>query len=218
MTMETAKLRTPKFRRRAGARPDEVLDAALALFIEKGFAATRVDDIARRAGLSKGAVYLYFLSKEAIIEAIVRRALVPVAGDAAAFLENFNGDPRQAFTLVMRMMVGKFSAPDVLAIPKLIVREVVNFPDLAQLYRRELLDNAIPIIEGLIRRGIDNGFLRPVDPALTVRTIVGAFVAHLMLAEVFGIVPAEGLHLELLVENHLTIVFDGLSLPKGDRP
>src|SRR5439155_9079413 len=70
--------RTPKFRRRAEARPDEVLDAALDLFIENGFAATRVDDIAKRAGLSKGAVYLYFPSKEAIIEALVRRALVPV--------------------------------------------------------------------------------------------------------------------------------------------
>jgi AcrR family transcriptional regulator len=59
--------RGPKFRRRAEARPDEVLDAALDLFIEKGFAATRVEDIAKRAGISKGAVYLYFPSKEAII-------------------------------------------------------------------------------------------------------------------------------------------------------
>ena len=213
--MDTAKARTPKFRRRAEARPDEVLDAALDLFIEKGFAATRVDDIARRAGLSKGAVYLYFSSKEAIIEALVRRALVPVASDAAAFIASFNGDPRQAFTLVMRMMAGKLSAPKVLAIPKLIVREVVNFPELAQLYRRELLDQAIPVVEGLIRRGIDNGYLRDVDPALTVRSIVGAFIAHLMLAEVFGIVPPDGLALERLVENHLSILFDGLSQSRG---
>ena len=81
----TAERRIPKFRRRAEARPDEVLDAALDLFIENGFAATRVDDIAKRAGLSKGAVYLYFPSKEAIIEALVRRALVPVPRPARNF-------------------------------------------------------------------------------------------------------------------------------------
>jgi AcrR family transcriptional regulator len=76
---EAAEQRGPKFRRRAGARPDEVLDAALDLFISKGFANTRVEDIATAAGLSKGAVYLYFPSKEAILEGLVKRAVVPIA-------------------------------------------------------------------------------------------------------------------------------------------
>ena len=212
----TAERRTPKFRRRAEARPDEVLDAALDLFIENGFAATRVDDIAKRAGLSKGAVYLYFPSKEAIIEALVRRALVPVASNAAAFVESFEGDPRIAITTVMTMLAGAVANPRFLAIPKLVVREVVNFPELAAMYRRELLDRALPVMEGLIRRGIDNGYLRPVDPALTIRSVVGAFMAHLVLAEVFGVVPADGLALDRLVANHLTIIFEGLSLKPGD--
>lgn len=203
--------RTPKFRRRAEARPDEVLDAALDLFIENGFAATRVDDIAKRAGLSKGAVYLYFPSKEAIIEALVRRALVPVASNAADFVAHFDGDPRIALSTVMKMLAGTMANPRFMAIPKLIVREVVNFPELAAMYRRELLDHAIPALEGLIRRGVDNGYLRQVDPALTVRSVVGAFIAHLMLAEVFGIVPPDGLALDRLVDNHLLILFDGLS-------
>lgn len=203
--------RTPKFRRRAEARPDEVLDAALDLFIENGFAATRVDDIAKRAGLSKGAVYLYFPSKEAIIEALVRRALVPVASNAADFVAHFDGDPRIAVSTVMKMLAGTTANPRFMAIPKLIVREVVNFPELAAMYRRELLDHAIPALEGLIRRGVDNGYLRQVDPALTVRSVVGAFIAHLMLAEVFGIVPPDGLALDRLVDNHLLILFDGLS-------
>jgi AcrR family transcriptional regulator len=207
--------RTPKFRRRAEARPDEVLDAALDLFIENGFAATRVDDIAKRAGLSKGAVYLYFPSKEAIIEALVRRALVPVASNAAAFVAHFDGDPRIAVTTVMKMLAGAMANPRFMAIPKLVVREVVNFPELAAMYRRELLDHAIPVLEGLIRRGVDNGYLRQVDPALTVRSVVGAFIAHLMLAEVFGIVPPDGLALDRLVDNHLLILFEGLSRKPG---
>ena len=210
--------RIPKFRRRAEARPDEVLDAALDLFIEKGFAATRVEDIARRADLSKGAVYLYFPSKEAIIEALVRRAMLPVASNAATFLAGFEGDPRVAISTVMQMLGGAMANPRTMAIPKIIVREVVNFPELAQMYRRELLDRAIPLLEGLIRRGIAAGYLRPVDPALTVRTIVGAFIAHLMLAEVFGIVPEGGIRLDRLVENHLLILFDGLALNSGAQP
>lgn len=210
--------RTPKFRRRAAARPDEVLDAALSLFIENGYAATRVEDIAQRAGLSKGAVYLYFRSKDAIIEALVRRALVPTASEIAGYLAGFDGDPREAISKAMAMMVGTLAAPGVMAIPKLIVREVVNFPELAQLYRRELLDHAIPMLEGLIARGIANGYLRPVDPGLTVRSIIGPFIAHLMLAEVFGIVPPDGLALERLVKNHLGILFDGLSLSGGAQP
>src|SRR3569623_2169888 len=86
--------RGPKFRRRAEARPDEVLDAALTLFIERGFAATRVEDIASQAGLSKGAVYLYFPSKEAILEGLVKRAVLPVANSALGVIQNYVGDPR----------------------------------------------------------------------------------------------------------------------------
>ena len=138
--------RGPKFRRRAEARPDEVLDAALALFIEKGFAATRVDDIAARAGLSKGAVYLYFPSKEKILEGIVRRAVVPIADQALSFARSYEGDPRTLITLLLKTVGGKLSDPKILAIPKLIFREVLGFPELAEMYRREVLDKVLPVI------------------------------------------------------------------------
>src|SRR3954454_10836666 len=103
---EMAQSRGPKFRRRAEARPDEVLDAALELFVEKGFSATRVEDIAVRAGLSQGAVYLYFPSKEAILEGLVRRAILPIANNALGFLENFTGDQRIVITMVIKTIAG----------------------------------------------------------------------------------------------------------------
>ena len=99
--MPAPAIRGPKFRRRAEARPDEVLDAALALFVERGFAATRVEDIAARAGLSKGAVYLYFPSKEAILEGLVKRAVVPIANNALGIFENYAGDPRPVITAAL---------------------------------------------------------------------------------------------------------------------
>jgi AcrR family transcriptional regulator len=213
----TATERGPKFRRRAEARPDEVLDAALDLFIEKGFANTRVEDIATRAGLSKGAVYLYFPSKEAVLEGIVKRAMAPIANSAISLAENYAGDPRTIITLVLKTVAGRLMDPKLIAIPKLMMREMINFPDFAAMYRREVLDRVLPIIIGLLRTGIAEGYLRPVDPELTIRSIVGPIMLHILLDEVFGIHPANGLEMEKLVDNHLTILFDGLTLPQSSK-
>lgn len=215
--MSERDVRIPKFRRRAGARPDEVLDAALDLFIENGFSQTRVEDIAKRAGISKGAVYLYFPSKEAILEGLVRRAIVPIANHALSFAENYEGDPRLVITMVMKMLAMKLSDPRLLAIPKLIFREVLGFPELAAMYRREVLDKVIPVVEDLIRKGIDQGYLRPVDPHLTIRSIVGPVMLHVAMAEIFGITPPDGLAIDRLIDNHLAILFDGLSAPAGGK-
>jgi AcrR family transcriptional regulator len=218
MTMNDAPTeRGPKFRRRAEARPDEVLDAALELFMEKGFAATRVDDIAKRAGLSKGAVYLYFPSKEAVLEALVRRAIIPIADTALEALRDYEGDPRIIITMVIKMLGHRFSDPRIVAIPKVVFREVLGFPHLAEMYRVEVLDRVLPVIIALLRRGIDQGYLRQVDPELTVRSIIGPMLLHLVMAEIFGITPEGGLHFDRLVDNHLSILFDGLSAPPSAK-
>lgn len=214
--------RVPKFRRRAEARPDEVLDAALELFVERGFSNTRVDDVARRAGLSKGAVYLYFPSKEALLEGLVRRAVVPIADSALGFLDGFDGDPRMVISMVLKMLAGRLGDPKVLAVPRLIFREVPAFPELAAMYRREVLDRVIPVVERLIARGIASGHLRAVDPELTIRSIIGPMLLHVLMAEIFGLHPRDGLAFDRLVDNHLSILFDGLSarpdLAEGGRP
>lgn len=209
--------RVPKFRRRAEARPDEVLDAALDLFIEKGFAQTRVDDIAKRAEISKGAVYLYFESKEKILEGLVKRAVTPIATSALEFLKDLESDPRIVITMVLKMAAHRFSDPKMTAIPRIIFREVLGFPDLAQMYRREVLDRVIPVVEALIARGIDQGYFRPVDPHLTIRSIIGPLMLHIALAEIFGITPEGGMHFDKLIDNHLTILFDGLCAPPSAK-
>jgi AcrR family transcriptional regulator len=214
---ESEQERGPKFRRRAEARPDEVLDAALALFVEKGFAQTRVEDIAARAGLSKGAVYLYFPSKEAVLEGLVKRAVLPIADNALGVLENYAGDPRLVIGTALKLVAGRLSDPKVAAIPRLLIREMINFPEFAQMYREAVLDRVLPAVEKLIAHGISEGYFRPVDPALTIRSLVGPLVLHMMLAEIFGIMPAGGIEIGRLIDNHLTILFDGLSLPASDR-
>lgn len=200
----------PKFRRRAEARPDEVLDAALALFTEQGYARTTVEQIARRAGLSKGAVYLYFPSKEALLSGLVERAIGPITGAAFDMIDAWQGDPRPAIAQFLRMIGAALGDDTVRAVPILVLREAPAAPDIATLFRQAVLDRAIPAVSRLIARGVSAGHIRPVDPELTTRTIMGPVLAHIILAEIFGIMPANGLQMDRLVENHLTILFAGL--------
>ena len=199
--------RAPKFRRRAAARPDEVLDAALALFSVQGFAQTSVEAVARAAGLSKAAVYLYFPSKNALLAGLVRRAVVPVAELALGAVD---GDPLIVIAGLLRAAAARMAEPGVMAVPALVMREAAVVPEIAEVYREEVMDRVLPALRQVIARGVASGQLRAVDPDLTVRSIVGAVLAHVVLAQVFGIQPAGGLELEALVENHISILQAGL--------
>ncbi|MGI9382114.1 MAG: TetR family transcriptional regulator [Methyloligellaceae bacterium] len=207
----------PKWRRRAEARPDEVLDAALDLFIAHGFAATRVEDIAARAGLSKGAVYLYFDSKEAILEALVRRSIVPVAKNAAAMAQSAAGNPRDVIRNLVTLVAGRMSNPRLSAIPRLIIAEAGNFPRLAKMYREEVLDRALTALETLIRAGVEQGVFRPVDPRLAVRNVVGPILAHSLLAGVFGITEGDDADPRRFVDSHLDILLNGLAAEREEK-
>jgi AcrR family transcriptional regulator len=207
----------PKFRRRSVDRPDEILDAALTLFTERGFAATKVDDVAAAAGLSKGAVYLYFPSKEALLEALVHRAVGPVADMAVARLSDRSAHPRATLARAMGAVATAMTDGRVVAVPLLILREAPAVPRIAEIYRDAILSRVIPALGELVADGIARGLLRPVDPDLAVRTLVGPLIAHMLLARVFGIAPEGGLQLDRLVEMHLSIVFDGLSTGPEDE-
>ncbi len=206
----------PKFRRRAEARPDEVLDAAIELFAKRGYAATTVEQIATHAGLSKGSVYLYFPSKKALLEGLVHRAVAPIADMAIGMIASYRGDPRPVIRQFLSMVVNELGDKKSFAVPKLVIREAVNAPGIAKMYRDEVLDRAIPALTALIAQGVEGGHIRAVDPDLTVRSIMGPVLLHIMLAEVFDIKPAEGIAMDRLVENHLQILFAGLQ-PEAPR-
>ena len=202
----------PKFRRRAEARPDEVLDSALDLFIESGFAATRVEDIAAAAGISKGAVYLYFPSKQAILEALVRRAIVPMVDSASVLAMVPQGNPVATITAILDGLVRRLAEPRNAAIPRLIMIEAGSFPDLAAMYRTEVIDRAFAILTTLIRRGIAEGHIRAVDPELAVRNIAGPIFINVLMTEVFGFAapdPAD------FAASHADILLNGLVARPG---
>lgn len=204
----------PKFRRRAEDRPDEVLDAALGLFVENGYAHTSVAQIARAAGISKGAVYLYFPSKQAILEGLVRRAVTPVAVRVVARADLAGGDMRATLTTVLKGIAEALSDPQTFAVPKIVIREAVVAPEIAEMYRRAVFDTVLPAATGVLEAAIASGQVRKVDPEMTIRSVMGPVVVHVMLSEVFGIRPDDGLALDRLVDNHLDILLNGLFTPE----
>ena len=192
-----------------------MLDAALGLFSKQGYAQTSVDQIARAAGVSKGAVYLYFPSKQSLLEGLVRRAVVPAANEALERIADFRGDPRPVIRQVFGFLRKRLADPALLQVPKLVIHEAVAAPDIAQMYRAEVLDRVLPAFAGLITQGVAGGHIRAVDPELTLRCLIGPVLLHLVLAEVFDITPKGGLELDRLIDTHLTLLFAGLEPEKG---
>ena len=204
----------PKFRRRADARPDEVLDAAIELFAEQGFGKTTVEQVAKRAGLSKGAVYLYFPSKDAILEGLVKRTFEPIADQMFEMMAAYRGDPRPIIGHFLRAMGGILGKDHVSAVPVIILREAAAVPSIAVHFREAVLDRALPAMTALLKQGVEGGYIRAIDPELTARTVMGPVIVHLLLSEVFAVRPKGGLNPEALIDNHLSILFAGLEPPK----
>jgi AcrR family transcriptional regulator len=172
--------------RRPEARPDEILDAALQVFTETGFAAARVEDVAKAAGLSKGAVYLYFDSKEALFEALVRRfAEQVVAVGAARFPAMAQEDPEGALRGAIRFLVGVVSDPSTSAAPRLVLAEAQRFPAIAALYRCEVLAVARRVFGALRAAGVARGQFRDVPLEIALKSTMGPILAHMFITHLF---------------------------------
>ena len=175
-----------RWKRRADARPDEILDAALDLFVEKGFDAARMEDVAKRAGLSKAGVYLYFDSKEALLRALIVREVAPVAQRAEAMATAGAADPEQALRMIAGFVVSRLSEARVFSVPRLVISISNRFPEIAQFYRAEVIDRARTAVAAIVRAGIAKGDFRDIDPDIAVRLIVGPFMFEALWRHVFA--------------------------------
>ena len=205
----------PTWRRRADARPDEILTAALDEFIAKGFDSARIEDIAAKAGLSKGAVYLYFDSKEALLRALVEREIAPLVGRLTAAAEAEAQDPKTALAFFLGGVATLISNPRIFAVPRLVISIAARFPELRDHYRRSVAEPGRAAIERLIRRGIELGQFRPVDPVAATRAIIGpllfeALWTHVLAGESALADPAK------FVRGQIDVLVHGLGAP-NDR-
>jgi AcrR family transcriptional regulator len=149
--------------RRKEARPGELLSAALDLFVEKGFAATRVEEVAQRAGVSKGTIFLYFPSKEELFKAVVRENISGRFAEWSDEIDRFEGSAHDMLHHCLFNWWERIGSTQASGIPKLIMSEAQNFPELASFYQQEVMQPGKTLIERILRRGVARGEFRPMD-------------------------------------------------------
>jgi len=151
---------SPRWQRRPEDRPDEILDAAFDVFGEQGFARTRLEEVAQRAGVSKGTLYLYFDSKETLFREMVRAKIVAALREGEAFVEEFKGNSRDLLVAFLRRMYRVLREQNLSRISRLVQAELVSFPELAHFYTQEVILPARRLMEAIIERGIASGEFR----------------------------------------------------------
>jgi AcrR family transcriptional regulator len=206
-------VKQPRWQRRAEDRPREICAAALEVFAEKGFAAARLDEIARRAGVSKGTLYLYFKDKEDLFRAVVRDAIAP---NVAAITEAIS-TMRAPFADVVRMFLAGFAEREARlplgAVAKMVIGESRNFPELARVWHDEVASKAIGGLAAFVKGAQERGEVRAGDPRLYAFSLMGPMVLGALWRAT--LVPAGGEPLDLveLSRQHAEAVLLGVLEP-----
>jgi AcrR family transcriptional regulator len=205
----------PKWRRRSEARPGEIIEAALAVFAEKGFAAARLDDIAARAGISKGALYLYFETKQDLFRAVVREAVAPNLAVVAGFI----GQSQLPFAELIRLVLAR--AAEVVtqgrlgAVAKMVIGESRNFPELAKVWHEDVVSRMLDAVGGAVAAAQARGEVRPGDPRLYGMSLAGPLLMGVLWREVFVPIGAEPIDLKALLAQHAEVVLGGMLVDPG---
>lgn len=203
-------MRQPKWQRRAEDRPREICAAALEVFAEKGFAAAKLEEIAKRAGVSKGTLYLYFKDKEELFRAVVRDTIAPnVETLRAAIIQT--GLP---FAELIRLFASKFveitGRVPVGAVAKMVISESRNFPELAKVWHDEVVSKGIGTVTALIEMAQARGEVRPGVARLHAFTLMGPMMMGIIYRETLEPVGGEPLDLGALARQHVETVLAGL--------
>ena len=200
----------PRWQRRAEDRPREICAAALAVFAEKGFAAARLDEIARRAGVSKGTLYLYFKDKEDLFRAVVRDTVAPNIATIRQGVEAAD----LPFAEVVRLLIPR-AAELVETVPigpmaKIVIGESRNFPELAKTYYDLVVSHAIALLAGLVAKGQARGEVREGDPRLHAMSLFGPILMGLLWRETLEPAGGPPIDLHALARQHAETVLEGL--------
>lgn len=206
----TNRLVTKSTSRRPEARPTEILAAALELFAEKGFSATRMEDVAARAGLSKAGVYLYFTDKTALLKALVNELAGANVSVARGIVEAHQGPVSPLIATILAFLAGQVRHTRFPELIKIVIAESRAHPEVGQLYLDTVVHQGLPLFEGLIRRGIASGEFRQVDPGFAARAMIGPMLLAVIWKTVFEPLGAEPLDLEAYAAQHADIFLKGI--------
>ncbi len=201
----------PRWQRRKDERPAELLAAALEVFVEKGFAATKLADVARRAGVTKGTVYLYFDSKEALFKAVVRETIVPVIAQGEALARAFTGSARELVERLVREYWRLVGETALAGIPKLMMAEAATFPELTRFYYDEVVTRGHRLMAGVIERGIKNGEFRPVDVMVAAKLAMSPLIHATVARLAFASCMPEAFNVQQYLDTHIDLYLHGIA-------
>ncbi len=165
--------RSPKWRRQPADRPSQILKAALLVFGEAGVTDATLDQVASRAGVSKGTIYLYFASKEDLFRQTIRHALPAAPTEPAA---QPSGTASRQLRDTLSRQWHFLTSESGLTLSRLVAAEQWQFPDLAELYAEHVVSRFVEELAWPIRRGTATGEFRDIDPLVAARMLAALAV------------------------------------------
>ncbi|HKE89478.1 MAG TPA: TetR/AcrR family transcriptional regulator [Gemmatimonadales bacterium] len=201
----------PRWQRRKDARPEEIVNAALEEFVERGFAATRLEDVARRAGVTKGTLYLYFKNKEALFKAVVRQTIVPVIAQGESTAQSFKGSARELLEQLVREYWRLVYETSLAGIPKLMISEAANFPQLTRFYYDEVVTRGHRLLGSVIERGMKNGEFRKVDVPSATKLALSPLMHATIASRAFAQCMPEGFDVRKYLDTHIDLYLHGIA-------
>jgi AcrR family transcriptional regulator len=207
-----------RWHRHPETRRQEILDAALTVFTEKGFSAARINDIARRASISGGTIYLYFASKEEIFKSLVEESLGPQVLQLTQVTREFEGPSDELLRLVVRTIGGFLRRSDRAVLFKLIIAETGNFPELARFYRHHVTDRMLAVFEEIISRGVTRGEFRRIDLTDVAQMVFSAIMYTAIWRTSLGTLDSASYDYGRFIETKLDLILRGLATGKTHVP
>lgn len=201
---------TPRWQRRPDARPEEILRSAMQTFVERGFAATRLEEVAARAGVSKGTLYLYFSNKEDLFRSTVREGIVPHIQSGEQRIADFRGNPLLLLREVYDGWAAVVTDPLLGGLCKLMVAEAGNFPEVARFYMEEVVKRTRALFASVLLRCMDAGELRHAPVDFVVRELTAPILFAAMWRHSLASHDDSLLDFPAYLDFHFTLLLQGL--------
>ncbi len=201
--------------RRKEARPGELLDAALALFVEKGFAATRVDEVAARAGVSKGTPFLYYPSKEELFKAVIHETLAGRFDEWNAEFEAFQGSSAELVRYCLHSWWERIGMTPASGITKLVLSEAGTFPDVAAYYQQHVITPGHDLLKRILQRGVNSGEFRPLDLEYAVYGLIAPMIFLLTWKHSMApcCPPSQQIDPKTFIDTQVDLLLQGMRVP-----
>ncbi|MCI5599824.1 MAG: TetR/AcrR family transcriptional regulator [Hallerella porci] len=209
--LKTSAPKTPRWQRKKDDRPQEILDAAIELFVDQGFSATKVSQIARKAGVTPGTLYVYFKNKEAILQEVVMKTLSQIFDEGNAILESYEGTSEGLVKILLdKWWEAVGSGSKISGIPKLIISEVSNFPELADFYFKRILNPTYTFILQVLMYGIKKGDFQIADVNATTYMIFATCHGAVIDAHSFKLAQKNNISMDAFKDHLLNIILHGI--------